>query len=156
MNLTIFGSTGKTGIHLVCKALEADYIVTAFARSPEKITLSHPNLTVVEGNTLDRDAVADAVKGADAVISLIGVNPKSEEFTFYKSISNVLNGMKQHSVKRLVMSAGAGVGDPNDKAGIMGKLLGGIIKLIARNAYEDGIKTANLVRSISENRLDHG
>lgn len=150
MNITIFGSTGKTGALAVKEALDAGHRVTAFARTPEKLAIDHPNLQIVQGDALDPAAVRKAVEGADGVISFLGVNPKSKEYSFCTSIENVITAMKAHGVKRLVMSAGAGVGDENDAPTFMGKLMGGIIKLVAKTAFEDGLRTAQMVREVED------
>jgi len=72
MNLTVLGAAGATGTQLVEQALAAGHHVTALARSPEKLTITNPNLHVVQGDATDRAAVSPAVKGADAVISTLG------------------------------------------------------------------------------------
>jgi putative NADH-flavin reductase len=72
MNLTVLGATGPTGTQLVEQALAAGHHVTALARSPEKLTITNPNLHVVQGDATDRAAVSQAMKGADAVISTLG------------------------------------------------------------------------------------
>ena len=46
MKITIFGATGRTGQNLVKKALEAGHEVTAYVRTPSKLTAEHGNLTV--------------------------------------------------------------------------------------------------------------
>jgi putative NADH-flavin reductase len=45
MNLTVLGATGSTGTQLVEQALAAGHHVTALARSPEKLTITNPNLS---------------------------------------------------------------------------------------------------------------
>ena len=72
MNLTVLGATGPTGTQLVEQALAAGHHVTALARSPEKLTITNPNLHVVQGDATDRAAVSQAMKRADAVISTLG------------------------------------------------------------------------------------
>jgi putative NADH-flavin reductase len=72
MNLTVLGATGPTGTRLVEQALAASHHVTALARSPEKLTITNPNLHVVQGDATDRAAVSQAMNPADAVISTLG------------------------------------------------------------------------------------
>ena len=72
MNLTILGAAGATGTQLVEQALAAGHQVTALARSGQKVTITHANLHVVEGDATDRAVVSQAVKGNDAVISVLG------------------------------------------------------------------------------------
>ena len=72
MNLTVLGATGPTGTQLVEQALAAGHHVTALARSPKKLIITNPNLHVVQGDATDHAAVSQAMKGADAVISVLG------------------------------------------------------------------------------------
>lgn len=104
MKLTVFGATGKSGQILVRKALEAGHELTAFARTPEKLDARHDRLSVVKGDALDAAAVAEAIRGSDAVVSLIGVNPKSLEPVFAASVANMIAGMRAAGVRRLVLS----------------------------------------------------
>ncbi|KAG5285674.1 hypothetical protein AALO_G00006110 [Alosa alosa] len=50
MKLVVLGGTGQTGQHLVNQALQQGHTVTAVVRNPGKMTVSHENLKVVEGN----------------------------------------------------------------------------------------------------------
>lgn len=72
MNLTVLGAAGATGIPLVEQALAAGHQVTALARSPDKLTITNPSLLVVQGGATDRAALSQAMKGASAVISVLG------------------------------------------------------------------------------------
>ena len=72
MNLTVLGAAGATGVPLVEQALAAGHQVTALARSGQKVTITNSNLHVVQGDATDRAAVSQALKGADAVISVLG------------------------------------------------------------------------------------
>jgi uncharacterized protein YbjT (DUF2867 family) len=72
MNLTVLGAAGATGVPLVEQAIAAGHQVTALARSAENLTLTNPNLHVVQGDATDRAVVSQAMEGADAVISVLG------------------------------------------------------------------------------------
>ena len=72
MNLTVIGAAGATGVPLVEQALAAGHQVTALARSRDKLTIANPNLNVVEVDATDRAVVSQAMKRADAVISVLG------------------------------------------------------------------------------------
>ena len=99
MNLTVLGAAGATGTQLVEQALTAGHHVTALVRSPEKLTITNPNLHVVQGDATDRAAVSHAVKGADAVISTLGaIGPVIAEAT--RAIVAVA---KQEGPQRIVM-----------------------------------------------------
>ncbi len=75
MRLFILGASGKTGTQLIDLALARNHEVTAFVRSPEKITRQHPLLNVQRGDPHSVDALASALPGHDAVLSALGVRP---------------------------------------------------------------------------------
>ena len=62
MKLSVLGAAGATGIPLVEQALTAGHLVTALVRSGQKLTITNPNLHVVEGDATDRAAVSEAMK----------------------------------------------------------------------------------------------
>ena len=72
MKLSVLGPAGATGIPLVEQALAAGHRVTALVRFGQKLTITNPNLHVVEGDATDRAAVSEAMNGGDAVISVLG------------------------------------------------------------------------------------
>ena len=74
MKLAIFGGSGRTGVHLVVQALAAWHDMVALIRNPAKLALRHDRLRVAQGESTDEVAVADAVRGADAVLA--SLSPK--------------------------------------------------------------------------------
>jgi putative NADH-flavin reductase len=74
--LFVLGGTGHTGTHLVDLALARGHRVTAFVRSPQKITRRDPGLAVIQGNPLQADEMARALEGHDAVLSALGQAPR--------------------------------------------------------------------------------
>jgi putative NADH-flavin reductase len=80
LNILVYGASGKIGSHVVDEALNRGHRVTAVSRDPSRITQSHHNLRVVQGNILDPDSVFDLVIEQDVVIdSLRGVIGKSKD-----------------------------------------------------------------------------
>jgi putative NADH-flavin reductase len=72
MRLTVLGATGGIGKLLLPLALEHGHEITAFARTPEKITRNGGRLRVLGGDLYDVRQMADAVRGSDAVLSAFG------------------------------------------------------------------------------------
>jgi uncharacterized protein YbjT (DUF2867 family) len=102
MNIVVFGANGPTGRLLVSQALEAENRVTAFTRKPEAFPLAHPQLVVSPGDVNDTDAVSGAIEGQDVVLSTLGVPYGKQPITVYSvGLTNILAGMRKHSVKRV-------------------------------------------------------
>jgi putative NADH-flavin reductase len=75
MRVFILGANGKTGTQLIDVALARAHEVTAFVRSPAKITRQHPLLRVERGDPHRVDELARALPGHDVVLSALGVRP---------------------------------------------------------------------------------
>jgi putative NADH-flavin reductase len=73
VKLLVVGATGGTGSRLVQQAIQQGHLVTAFARDPAKMQVTHANLRVVRGDVLQPDTVDTAVAGQDAVLSALGI-----------------------------------------------------------------------------------
>ena len=106
MHLLIFGATGGTGRYLVSQGLEQGYQVTAFVRDPGTLTTKHPNLTIVEGDLSDRNSIANALNGVNAVISVLGNDARKTLFKpsnfISQSLPNIISAMQQGRVERIL------------------------------------------------------
>ena len=147
MNLTIFGATGKTGLHLVKQALERNNQVTAFVRNPDILNLNNQKLQIIQGDIIDSEIVDRAVAQVDAVLSVLGPTENKPTYTVSKGTENILHAMEKHQVKRLVISAGAGVSDPKDKPGFLDKIIQFLLKRFSRYVLEDMQQTVEIVRN---------
>ncbi|HSM23979.1 MAG TPA: SDR family oxidoreductase [Anaerolineaceae bacterium] len=147
MKIAIFGGTGRTGLHVIEQALEEGHQVVTLARTPTKLTFKQDSLKVVQGDVKDPASVASVVKGVDAVISVLGPTSNAASFEVSSGMENILKAMNQYDVKRIILSAGAGVGDPQDKPGFVNKLINALLKMVAKNVYEDMLKAVAIVRS---------
>ena len=146
MKLAILGATGRTGQHVVEQALERGHEVTVFARSPQKLEAFREHITIIEGDVQEAGAVEEAIAGADAVISVLGPTENKPDYQVTRGTRHILDAMKQHGVDRLVISAGAGVGDPKDEPRLFNKLINVLLKLFSRHVYEDMKRTVAAVR----------
>lgn len=146
MKIAVFGGTGRTGKHLVEQALAAGHHVTALARTPAKLQ-SHERLTVVQGDVQDPAAVEQTVAGAEAVVSVLGPTSNEPTFEVSKGTQNILVAMRKQGLRRLIISAGAGVGDPNDTPKLFNRAINVLLKLTARYVYEDMKRVVEIVRA---------
>ena len=104
MRVIIFGASGGIGKYAVKHALEKGYEVTAYVRNPEKITIKHEKLAVVQGEINDYTSMLCAMKNQDAVIWCVGIpmNGKNEKFESLEGHQILLRVMKETGVKRLI------------------------------------------------------
>ncbi len=107
MKLVVFGATGGTGQHILTQALQAGHSVTAVARDPSQLAITHDQLHTVPGDVLDPATLLGCTDGADAVLSALGVGTSRSPTSVYSAgITNILHPMRQAAVRRiLVISA---------------------------------------------------
>ena len=92
----------------------------AAARGPNAVVAAalspSAGLTVVRGDALDETAVAEAIAGADAVISALGPRGAKRPGLLAGAASNVVGAMRQTGARRLICVSAAGAfitADPN-------------------------------------------
>ena len=108
MKTIVFGATGTIGKQTVETLLQAGHEVTAFARRPEKLALDHPKLSLHSGDALDAAAVAQAIKGHEAVIVTLGAGMSRKSVVRSQGTLNVIQGMQAHGVTRLICQSTLG------------------------------------------------
>jgi putative NADH-flavin reductase len=110
MRLLILGANGHTGRQVIDLALGRGHHVTAFVRSPEKITRRHPLLGVERGDPRRVNELTAALPGHDAVLSALGVRPP-EAFRPHALVqecaASTVAAMTRTGVKRLVLVSAA-------------------------------------------------
>ena len=141
MKVAIFGASGQTGLFLVERALLQNHEVAAFVRTPETFPLRHEPLRVLTGDVRSREAVAQAIEGADAVICAVGELLKSSRVGS-QATENIIAAMKQHGVKRLVTVTGPGAGDRKKRMGGLARL---VLKLFVN--LDDKERQEELIRA---------
>ena len=103
LNLLVFGATGGTGRPLVSLALSRGHAVTAFARTPAKLAMTHKRLRVAAGDVTDAEAVARAVPGHDAVCCALGAPSPFHRFPgLVDGVRHIVQAMEAARVRRLV------------------------------------------------------
>jgi uncharacterized protein YbjT (DUF2867 family) len=141
VNIIVFGATGGTGRHVVRQALEEGFEVTAFVRNPARLDMSHGKLRVVRGDALHPDEVSAAIAGHDAVVSCLGSSQGLKPSTELQEMTrNIVNGMLEHGVERIVYTASAGI--DREIPGLGGKL----IMYLLRHTLADHRAAVELIR----------
>jgi putative NADH-flavin reductase len=110
LRLFVLGATGHIGTNVVDLALARGHEVTAFVRSPQKVTRNDPGLTVIQGSLLSTEALARALAGHDVVLSSIGPPPR-EAFRpstlMAEAAASTVAAMAAAQVKRLLVVSAA-------------------------------------------------
>ncbi|KAL7836677.1 hypothetical protein AOLI_G00279610 [Acnodon oligacanthus] len=104
MKIAVLGATGQTGQQLVGQALQQGHIVTAIVRNLGKLTITHDNLKVVEGNIFSKDSLKPHFEGQDAVMSCLGFPPAplAGVTGYTDSITATLSAMQEARVNRYI------------------------------------------------------
>lgn len=122
MKIIVFGATGGVGQHVLKQALEKGMEVTAFVRTPSKVTMEHKNLHIIQGDAFDKQEVAAAIAGHDVVVSCLGSSKMMKESTELEEMTkNIVDGMKAQNVNRIIYTASAGI--YKEIPGLSGKLM---------------------------------
>jgi putative NADH-flavin reductase len=110
MRLLVLGANGKTGTQILDLALARGHEVTAFVRSPARITRRHPSLKVRAGDPRRVDELASALPGHDVVLSALGVRPPRAfrpHALVEECAASTVAAMTRAGVKRLVLVSAA-------------------------------------------------
>jgi putative NADH-flavin reductase len=145
--ITVFGASGGVGRKVVEQALNRGHEVTAFVRSPGKLTLSDPKLTVVAAELSDRAAVDAAVRGADAVISALGpsLERRASGMPLIEGTRNIVEAMRAARVQRFVGMATPSLRDPRDRRSLLGTVVPITGRLGLPRAYRELLAMSQLV-----------
>ncbi len=110
IRLFVLGATGHIGTHVLDIALARGHDVTAFVRSPRKVTRSDSRLRIIQGSLLSTDDLGRALPGHDAVVSSVGP-PAREAFRrstlMAESAASVVAAMTTSGVKRFAVVSAA-------------------------------------------------
>ena len=145
MKLVIFGATGKVGQHIVTQALEQGHDVTAFARSPQKLSQTHENLRLIKGDVLDPAAVKAAIDGHEAVIIALGMPLMNKDQLRAKGTANIVDAMHEANVKRLICLSGMGTSDSYTLLPALYKYM--IAPLFMRHLFRDHEWQERIIRA---------
>jgi putative NADH-flavin reductase len=128
MKVTIFGGTGHTGHCLVEQSLEQGHVVTVLVRTATKLSVQHPHLRVVVGDVLDQGKAAEVVEGAEAVLCALGSGLINPGTVLSQGTQNIVDAMKRHGVKPVVMISAFGIGDSQRQLPFSARLLGQLLR----------------------------
>ena len=106
MNILILGATGRVGGQLVTYGLEDRHHVTVLVRTPEKIQINNANLTIIQGNVLNKYDIVRAMHGIDVVISALNTDGTT---TLSASMPLIIEAMEYEGIQRIITIGTAGI-----------------------------------------------
>ena len=149
MNILVIGASQGTGALTVRAALDKGHRVTAFARSPQKLDLVHPQLKRVAGDFHQPASLEAAVPGHDAVIvtaSATGLKGfKDNPRYFSQGTGYTIDAMKKAGNKRLIVLSAIGTG--NSLKLLNPVLRAVVVRLVLKLPYQDHERQEQLVRA---------
>lgn len=129
--ILLFGGTGRTGTHLIDRALRRGFGVVALVRDPSKLA-EQEGLVVREGTPMNRADVETALEGCDAVVSALN-NARASELPWAKPVSpthlmetamrNAVGALQARGLRRIVTLSANGAGDSFETLFWLGRVL---------------------------------
>jgi putative NADH-flavin reductase len=134
--ILVLGGTGGTGREVVSQGLQQGHEVTAFARRPERVTTRNERLRVIVGDvTSDSEALGDAVRRQDVVISALGTGKSFKSGGLIaRSVPRILEAMRRHGARRLIFTSAFGVGSTWRDVPIVPRIFA---RVLLRDVYAD-------------------
>src|ERR1700677_1274336 len=106
MNVALYGSTGKAGSRILTELVSRGHRVTAIARNPARLQ-GITGISTKKDDLSDTGKVAEAIQGADAVISAYGP-PQDNTEEIVDVTQRLVEAVKQAGRPRLLVVGGAG------------------------------------------------
>ncbi len=104
-HLLVIGGNGGIGRQCIEQGLLAGYRVTAVLRTPSKLTLSHPDLDIVQGDVTKPATILKHLAHKNAIISAIGTGGSfgnDHPTTLYsQGAATILAEMKKTTARRV-------------------------------------------------------
>lgn len=126
MKVLVVGATGGSGLAVTQTLLARGCEVTAFARQPQALGGLPGKLKLLAGDATRTADVDQAVQGHDAVVVALGIRESALRVRLLGSSGttmdvrsqgtrNVVDAMRRHGVRRLVVQSSYGVGATRDQ-----------------------------------------
>jgi putative NADH-flavin reductase len=145
-NIIVFGASGGTGLEVVEQALEAGHHVTVLLRHPDKFSIRHEQLRVIQGDVLQPQTYENLFFGVDVVISCLGTRNREPTTVYSVGMMNILTGMQKVDVTRIIcLSAGAVVVPPNATF-VMKFVIKYILQRLFKYSYADMLKMETVLK----------
>ncbi len=117
------------------QALQRSHHVTAFVRTPAKVTVVDSRLRVVRGDIQQSASVRAAIPGHDAVVSALGTRSLRPTTLVSPAAREIVDTMRAHNVRRIIWESSLGIGETRGRLGPLYNWL--LIPLLLRHVFAD-------------------
>jgi uncharacterized protein len=108
MRIVVFGSTGTIGSRIASELVHRGHTVRFVTQVGSKPPPARGGMVGVVAEVTNPTSVAEAVRGADAVVSAIGPRAGQAPTVLLSAAQGLLQGLRKGGVHRLVVVGGAG------------------------------------------------
>ena len=110
--IAIIGAGGNVGHYVVSMAASLGHTVTAISRSiTSELTDNPPNVTAVNADVLDTEALSSILSGHAVVVSCLGPGSSGENSILYEGMASIIAASRIGGVPRIIGIGGAGLLD---------------------------------------------
>jgi nucleoside-diphosphate-sugar epimerase len=150
MRIVIFGANGRTGRLLTRLVIDRGHTAVAVTRRPNEFPLADGRLAVAGADVRDASTLVNVVRGADAVLSALGVPFSLRRIDTYSvGVRNVVAAMRETRVRRLVVVSSTGAYPYPDRVDppVSLRLVEPVLtRTIGKSTYDDQRRMENIVR----------
>lgn len=127
---------------LTFQALNQGHEVTTYTRRASKVTITHKNIRIIEGELGDYKKIKEAVHGQDVVMCTLGIDKNKPNTILSDATRLILQAMEECGVKRFICMSSAGVLG-NDAGFWFGKI---ITPLFLKHVFVDKKRQLEVVK----------
>ena len=146
MKIAVVGATGHTGLQVAEQALARGDDVIALARHPEALP-QRPGMASAAADVLDRAVLTEALAGADAVVSALGIGASRQPTVVYsEGIANVLHAMDAHGIRKLAVISAVPAGPRIEQPFVQRRMIIPVLERVFGATYADMRRMEALLR----------
>jgi len=141
MNIVVIGSTGRTGRLVIEEGIRRQHAMTAFTRRPNAFADTAGLREVIHGDGRNLEDIRRAVRGQDAVISIVGAEGRGPTTVVSEVTRAELTAMREAGVRRFVAVSASAI------EGRRPWILIQLVRWLLRKPYADLARMEELVAS---------
>jgi putative NADH-flavin reductase len=146
MTIALFGASGRSGAAFIPRALAAGHSIRALARTPDKVAVTNPQLTALQGDVTNAADVARTIEGCEVVVSLIGQTKGGRKDVQTVGTRHMVDTMQKQGIDRIVSMSGGGLPYAKDEPKFVDKAFRGVMGLFFKDVIRDATDHADVLR----------